>query len=78
MRYINSVFPQIKIDRIHLGINEANIFRYNPPAQKERVIAYMPRKNADHIKRVLPLLYQIPAVKSGAWVLKPFQLVSYS
>lgn len=78
MRYLNTVFPQIKIDRIHLGINEANIFKYNPPAQKERVIAYMPRKNADHIKRVLPLLYQIPAIKSGAWVLKPLDKMVYT
>jgi glycosyltransferase involved in cell wall biosynthesis len=76
-QYLKTVFPQITIERIHLGLNEEQLFSYNKPENKDRIIAYMPRKNADHINRVLPLLYQLPAIKNGTWKLKPLDKMPY-
>jgi hypothetical protein len=76
--YLKTVFPQVKIERIHLGLNEAQMFSYASPSDKEKVIAYMPRKNADHIQRVLPLLFQIPSIKNGDWILKPLDGLPYN
>jgi glycosyltransferase involved in cell wall biosynthesis len=76
-KYLKKVFPELKIERIYLGLNEERIFSFQTPEKKQGVIAYMPRKNADHINRLLPLLFQIPAIKQGNWVLKPLDGLPY-
>ena len=52
-KYINYVFPNLKTFRGHYGIN-ANLFQYNE--NKEKIIAYMPRKLPKEALQVINLL----------------------
>jgi glycosyltransferase involved in cell wall biosynthesis len=64
-KLLASIFPELRIHRIHLGIN-TDIF-YPDESKKEKVIAFMTRKNYDDI------LYMTQALKfrgalNNSWV----------
>lgn len=49
-RFVQSLFPQHPVHRIHLGINHEEF--YDQPAKKKQ-IAFMPRKNFGDVQRVI-------------------------
>jgi glycosyltransferase involved in cell wall biosynthesis len=50
--YLQYAFPGLKVHRLHYGIDPI----FAPRWPKRRAIAYMPRKNADHVVQVLSIL----------------------
>jgi len=48
--YLQYAFPELKIIRIHYGIDQS-LFSYN--SKKKQQIAFMPRKHADEVTQVL-------------------------
>ncbi|MDQ1097820.1 MULTISPECIES: glycosyltransferase [Chryseobacterium] len=65
-KYMNYSFPQLKIYKMRLGIDNL-IFNYYP--NKERQICFMPRKLSDDVNQVINILH-------GRNVLKNWNLVS--
>ncbi|MDD4179180.1 MAG: glycosyltransferase family 1 protein, partial [Candidatus Margulisbacteria bacterium] len=51
--YLRYVFPQLRIFRLHNGI-DAGLFSYTP--NKKQQIAFMPRKNIEDIRQVVNIL----------------------
>ena len=49
-RYLESLFPELRVHRIHYGI-DPELFAF--AAEKKRQIAYMPRKNERDLQQVL-------------------------
>ncbi len=64
--FVQSVFPQHPVHRIHLGINHDEYY-YEP--KKKKQIAFMPRKNFMDIQRVINGLKFKGALKG--WTLAP-------
>jgi glycosyltransferase involved in cell wall biosynthesis len=59
--YIHYVFPQVKIFRVHIGIDD-KLFYYSP--QKKKQIAFMPRKSRQDILQVVNILKQRGVLKN--------------
>jgi glycosyltransferase involved in cell wall biosynthesis len=51
--YLRFAFPELKIQRIHYGIDQ-RLFAYHP--DKQKLIGFMPRKNAEDVRQVVCLL----------------------
>lgn len=65
MQYLQYVFPQLKVHRIHCGIDQS-VFGYE--LNKRRQIAFMPRKNADDLRQVINVLHYRGALTDFALV----------
>jgi hypothetical protein len=57
-RYLRRAFPEVDIYRINYGVERLPTYS----AIKKNVIAYMPRKNADHVEQVLNILAERDAL----------------
>jgi glycosyltransferase involved in cell wall biosynthesis len=54
-RYLSYVFPELKVYRVHLGVDVAK-FRFRELAQKRRQIAFMVRKHVEDARQVINIL----------------------
>ena len=54
-QYLSYVFPELKVFRVHIGVDVAK-FRFRELAQKRRRIAFMVRKHAEDARQVINIL----------------------
>jgi glycosyltransferase involved in cell wall biosynthesis len=54
-QYLSYVFPDLKVRRVHLGV-DASKFRFRDLSQKRRRIAFMIRKHAEDARQVINIL----------------------
>lgn len=73
-RYIQQVFPNVDVRRVHVSANPGQ-FRFRPMADKRKVIAFMPRKNAEDSRQVINILKFRGAL--DGWSVAPIDGVSY-
>lgn len=54
-RYLSYVFPELKVFRVHVGVDVAK-FRFRELAQKRRQMAFMVRKHVEDARQVVNIL----------------------
>lgn len=63
-QYLSKAFPNKKIERIRLGLSPS--FSYS--GEKEKIIAFMPRKLKEDVNQIYQILSDTPALREWTWL----------
>ncbi len=73
-RHVSGIFPDLTVRRLHIS-TDIELFRFRPLTQKERQIAFMPRKNIEDARQVINILKFRGALKD--WDVVPIEGLSH-